>query len=170
MSFPLQCACGKQVIASEGMAGAAITCVCGRQLAVPSLGELRRRAAGFDLEAAAPAPGLFPDEVRPVPASIVYLLIFAWLSIGGLFSVWLSWVMGGPLAAGGALLVVAGQCWLFSLIYAGNPGAALVVLLMPIVGTLLAVQFIIDHWPLARWPALCQIGGSLLWLGGLVSR
>jgi hypothetical protein len=151
------------------MAGTEIACACGRLLKVPSLGELRRRGATSFPGEAAP-PGIDPADARPVSVTVAYILVAAWLCVGGLSQIVFSWLLGGPLAAGAALLVVAGQFWLFSLIFTGNPVAALVVLFIPIVGLCLAVQFVIDNWSIARWPALCQLGGLLLWLGAVFSR
>ena len=101
---------------------------------------------------------------------MVYVLAVTWIVVGGLLGAFLSYKISGPVAAVAALLIVVGQAWLFSLIFKGNPGAALVVLLVPIVGLCLAIQFIVDQWSVARWPALCQIAGLVLWFGGLFSR
>jgi hypothetical protein len=35
---------------------------------------------------------------------------------------------------------------------------------VPILGTIFVIQFIIDHWRLARWPVLSQLGGAALFL------
>src|SRR5262249_21771708 len=44
--FPLHCACGRAVFASEGMAGSRVLCACGLSLDVPPLDEIRRRQLG----------------------------------------------------------------------------------------------------------------------------
>src|SRR5262249_16323246 len=54
MDFSLQCACGKRVVVTEGMAGTAVSCTCGHLLTVPTLGEMRKWSANRD-----------PDEVAP---------------------------------------------------------------------------------------------------------
>jgi membrane associated rhomboid family serine protease len=41
MAVSLLCDCGKQIVATEGMAGSSITCDCGRTLLVPGLTEMR---------------------------------------------------------------------------------------------------------------------------------
>jgi len=43
MHVPLSCQCGKQILVTEGSAGASVPCECGRTIQVPSLGEFRRR-------------------------------------------------------------------------------------------------------------------------------
>jgi hypothetical protein len=59
---------------------------------------------------------------------------------------------------------------LFTQIFTGNPAVALVVLVAPVLGPLLALQFIIDHWSIARWPVLCQVIGLPVWICGLASH
>jgi hypothetical protein len=76
----------------------------------------------------------------------------------------------GPVAVVGAILLLGSQVWLFTQIFAGNPAAALVVLLIPILGPALALQFIIDHWSIARWPLLCQVIGLPVWICGFASH
>jgi hypothetical protein len=49
MYFRLSCECGKQVSVTEGAAGTSLPCACGRTFQVPSLRELRQRAAVGDL-------------------------------------------------------------------------------------------------------------------------
>jgi membrane associated rhomboid family serine protease len=41
MALSIRCECGKQIVATEGMAGSSITCDCGRTLLVPGLIEMR---------------------------------------------------------------------------------------------------------------------------------
>jgi hypothetical protein len=42
--FQVECTCGGSVTVSEGMAGTLRRCACGREVAVPTLAELRRQA------------------------------------------------------------------------------------------------------------------------------
>jgi hypothetical protein len=44
MDYQLECACGKAVPVTEGMAGTTVPCTCGRIVSVPSLVELRQSA------------------------------------------------------------------------------------------------------------------------------
>src|SRR5437763_1512337 len=55
MEFRVTCECGKEHPVTAGGAGSKLACPCGRTVAVPSLGELRRR-------------GLAPDATHPVLA------------------------------------------------------------------------------------------------------
>jgi hypothetical protein len=43
MQVRLACECGREVVVTEGSAGASLPCDCGRSIKVPSLGELRQR-------------------------------------------------------------------------------------------------------------------------------
>lgn len=42
MKYQLTCECGKRVDVTVGDAGTAVNCVCGKSIAVPGLGELKR--------------------------------------------------------------------------------------------------------------------------------
>lgn len=44
MEFHVECECGAQIPVTEGQSGTLVTCTCGRENAVPGLGELRRLA------------------------------------------------------------------------------------------------------------------------------
>jgi hypothetical protein len=55
MQFQLPCDCGASVTVSEGEAGTRTICKCGRTVAVPSLGQLRRQAG---VRVAGPSPEL----------------------------------------------------------------------------------------------------------------
>jgi hypothetical protein len=44
MDFQVSCECGNKVTVSEGAAGSFVACACGREIRVPSLGELRKQA------------------------------------------------------------------------------------------------------------------------------
>jgi hypothetical protein len=68
MHIPLVCQCGKQVLVTEGSAGASLPCDCGRTIQVPSLGELRRRVAGDELPC---LPSERPPARHPVGKAIV---------------------------------------------------------------------------------------------------
>jgi hypothetical protein len=162
MEIPLRCECGQQVLANEGMAGTHVRCSCGRMVAVPSYSELKR----YSIEKA-PEPPAFDSALSRAPGAVVYALIVAWILFADLPLVYLAAVSWGPLAGLGVLLLLAGQIWLFTLIFAGNPLAGLIVLVVPILGTIFVIQFIIDHWRLARWPVLSQVGGAMLFVADL---
>ena len=67
-------------------------------------------------------------------------------------------------------MICVSQIWLFSLIYSGNPFAGLVLILVPIVGPMLALRFLYDHFSVALWPFLCEIiGSALLYYGVFVA-
>jgi hypothetical protein len=55
MKYSVACSCGNVLWVSEGMAGSATACRCGRTIQIPSLGELRAQTITPSL----PAP--FPD-------------------------------------------------------------------------------------------------------------
>ena len=44
MDFNIQCECGKTFTLTEGAAGTALICACGREVRVPSFTDLRVRA------------------------------------------------------------------------------------------------------------------------------
>ncbi len=60
MNYRVECACGEQIPVSEGMAGTAVPCACGRTVAVPTLAGLRRQAGMPDYYA---SPELFIPEM-----------------------------------------------------------------------------------------------------------
>ncbi|MCI0682149.1 MAG: hypothetical protein L0Y71_08600 [Gemmataceae bacterium] len=159
----LACECGQQVVVTEGMAGTSVQCACGRTVAVPSYGELRR-LAGRDLHiahTAATDPTADNALARPSSA-VLYAAVVAWtclvaVPVLGVFLVYREWF-----AALGLVLVTAGHLWLFTQVYVGNPLAALLVLLVPILGTILALKFVKDHWRIACWPVSCQALGTAL--------
>jgi Domain of unknown function (DUF1922) len=162
----LQCSCGEHLIATEGMAGSQIACVCGRRVPVPSLDEMRRRTGEVGDEDIVSA--VVSDEPLQQPHTLlIYGLAVGWMCFAGLPLLLVSIHAGGAAAAMGAVLWIAGNVWLFTQIFSGNPVAALVVLVIPIVGPFLAFQFIIDHFLIARWPLLCQVAGLFLWLAGV---
>jgi hypothetical protein len=100
---------------------------------------------------------------------VLYGVALAGICLVGLPLVFFSF-RAGPVAGVGAILVLGSQVWLFTQIFTGSPAAALLVLLVPVLGSLLALKFIFDHWSIARWPMLCQVGGSVVWLVGLASH
>ena len=106
---------------------------------------------------------------RQSAAWVVYAVAVVWICVGALPLLIVS-SMAGPVAAMGASLVLGSQLWLFTQIFEGNPVVALVVLLIPILGSLLVLKFLIDHWSIARWPALCQIVGFALCICGLANH
>ena len=44
------------------------------------------------------------------------------------------------------------------------------MVLLPLLGPFLALRFIVDHFRIARWPLLCQLGGYVFWIGGALSH
>ena len=118
----------------------------------------------------APDPPRSGGEEEPLHRQsatwVVYAVAVVWICVGALPMLILS-SMAGPVAAVGASLVLGSQLWLFTQIFEGNPVVALVVLLIPILGFLLVLKFLLDHWTIARWPALCQVVGLILYIFGL---
>src|SRR5262245_19169169 len=112
MDFPVQCDCGKQFVATDAMAGTRIPCGCGRQVSVPSLGEIRRQSQGDKLSPPAALPA---DSVWQGPTAILYGLALAWTCFVGLPLIALCFLRWGPVAGLGALLVYGGLFWLFTL-------------------------------------------------------
>jgi hypothetical protein len=109
------------------------------------------------------------EPLRQPRTLVVYALAVAGMCLVGLPFVLFSFFEVGPLAGAGALLMLGGQVWLFTQIFGGNPVAAFVVLLIPVLGSILAILFIIEHFRIAVWPVLCQVLGWLLWIGAAVS-
>jgi hypothetical protein len=142
------------------MAGVSVPCACGRTVRVPNLAEMRRQCAGSgEVESASRTSR---EQLRQLPAAVLYGLVLAWMVLGGLPLTLIAFTYVGPWAAVGTVLLLVGQIWFFTLIFTGNPAAALIVLLVPVLGMFLAIQFIIDHWRLARWPVLLQVVGFML--------
>jgi hypothetical protein len=107
------------------------------------------------------------EQLEQLPKALLYGLVLAWVGIAGLPAVVLTFGALGPLTAVGTLLVLVGQVWLFTQVFMGNPVAALLILLVPLGGLVLAIQFVIDHWRIAKWPVLCQLVGLVLWVAGV---
>ncbi len=169
MELPIPCDCGKQLIATEGMAGSSLPCDCGRVHLVPSLREMRNRCApsvpvDVDIRLREPTSA---EQLRKLPLAIIYGLLLAWMGVTSFGSLYGGFYYGGPIGGLGALLMAAGQIWLVTQIYTGNPVAAVIVALIPCVGLLLAIRFISDYWQIAKWPVLCYLIGLLLYLGGV---
>src|SRR4051812_49946968 len=61
MDFFITCECGKNHPVTEGQAGGRLACDCGRSVAVPALGELRRQAG---LAAYRPSPVHLINHLR----------------------------------------------------------------------------------------------------------
>jgi hypothetical protein len=129
---------------------------------VPSYSELKR----WSIEKQ-PEPAAHDDSFTRTPGALIYALVVAWLLLAYVPIVLLSFANLHPLAGVGIVLLVTAQIWLFTLIFSGNPAAALVVLLVPVVGSVLALQFVLDHWRLARWPVVCQLAGFVAFFMGL---
>jgi hypothetical protein len=165
MEISLRCACGQQFIASEGMAGTSIACNCGNSVRVPSLTEMRMRSTEF---VEVPSLAITSQQrQRQLGAALLYGCVLAGIALAALPLLVILFIHGTPMALVGALLILAGHAWFFTQIFTGNPTAALVVLLVPVVGEFLAWKFIFDYWSIARWPLLCQCTGVLLLLLGL---
>ena len=166
--IPLPCECGQHILVTEGMAGASVRCPCGRTIAVPSLGEIRR-LAGRDLDIAhTAATDPTADNALLQPSSaVLYGAMVAWTCFVAGPVLVLLLLSANWLTAFGFAVVVVGHVWLFTQIYVGNPVAALVVLLIPIIGPTLAEKFIVDHWNIACWPVICQALGVALLVGGI---
>jgi len=167
MEISLQCGCGQKFVATEGMAGALIPCQCGKSLRVPSLTEMRRQSADMESCESRSVAITSQQQLRQVSAALLYGCILAGTGLVGLPLLLVSSTYGGPMAGTGALVILVGHAWFITQIFTGNPTAALVVLLVPVVGELLAYKFVFDHWRIARWPILCQGVGTLLLLFGL---
>ncbi len=73
MDYSLRCACGKTLPVTEGLAGAKVSCDCGRELTVPSSLELRTQSG---LPAVPPNPllvveGMWERGELPLPQCVV---------------------------------------------------------------------------------------------------
>jgi hypothetical protein len=71
MRFRLCCACGREVLATRGDAGASLACKCGRTVEVPSLNELQQRPVVEE-----------PAKTEP-PLTLVRMAVVFW---GGVVS------------------------------------------------------------------------------------
>jgi hypothetical protein len=170
MELSILCDCGKQVVAAEGMAGTSIPCTCGRILRVPSLSEMRRLGAERTPDKVGALARSSRDQLRQLPIALLYGLVLTWMCFAALPLLYLAFAYAGPLAGLGALLILIGHIWFITQIFTGNPAAALIILLIPIIGSLLSIQFIIDHWRIAKWPLLCQVIGLFLFLGSSMAN
>jgi hypothetical protein len=164
MDFFLECACGKQVVATEGMAGTEVACTCGRLVAVPTLGELRRSRGMSDPRALSEETEDLYGGSAQAGAMVVYTLVVVGVCALAFFVAIVTFSAGGVVPTLGVVLLYGSQLWLFTLIYPGNPLAGLIVLFVPLVGSVMAIQFLIDHWSIARWPLFVQVAGFFLWL------
>src|SRR5262245_157445 len=170
MEFPLRCDCGKELVATDGMAGMRIACACGREVRVPSLGEMRRQGPGHRADEVSLPEAETVEPLQRTSTVLLYGLIVGWMCLAGLPLVVFASFYGGPVAGVGALFSFIGQVWLFTQVFAGNPTAALIILFIPIFGTILAIKFIIDYFAIARWPLLCQVAGTVLFVAGMYFR
>jgi hypothetical protein len=84
MYFLLRCDCGKETSVSEGAAGVSVACTCGRQIVVPPLVELRRRAGMGEFACSLSADGTEPPPQNPATDMIHRLFCWLILVVGGL--------------------------------------------------------------------------------------
>lgn len=170
MPLQLACECGQHVVITEGMAGTKVRCACGRTLMAPSLGEIRR-LAGRDLDIAhsAATDPTADNALLRSSSAVLYGALVTWTGLVAAPLLVVFLVHANLFVAFGFALAVTGHLWLFTQIYVGNPIAALIVLLVPIAGPILASKFIFDHWNIACWPVLFQMVGVALFVGGLAN-
>ncbi len=156
MEFLLDCACGDRVRVTEGMCGASVPCACGRTIRVPSLGELRRSCPAVDGPPRAP-------RGRSAGASVALGLAVAVFAGAALALGFLATKAGG-LAGFGYALALAGQLWLLvQIARVCAPDALALALFVPFFTWYYGVQ----RWDIAKWPLLCNVGGTVLMTAGL---
>lgn len=171
-NFHIMCHCGHTVTVNEGAVGIPIHCRCGRTIPVPSLRQLRQEfgvqtADDFDEDEKETSPN--PQDAgwlnRRLPVWVIYLGGFV---IGG-SAVVLVGVQLGPFAAGGLLLVI-GHLGLFMQAAFLVPRIELVLMMVfiPIIGPLLMLKFILEHWRHTWWCVLCWGLGLFLMLTGVL--
>jgi len=170
MNFQLPCECGQRVVISEGMAGTSVRCACGRTVAVPSLGEIRRLAEpDLDIAHSAATDPTADNALMRPSSAVLYGALVAGTCMVAVPVLVLLLVHGNLVATLGFASLVTGHLWLFTQVYVGNPAAALAILLVPILGPTLALKFIVEHWKISRWPLVCQVLGMALLIGGIAS-
>src|SRR5437879_5830084 len=140
MEFPLRCDCGKDLVATDGMAGMSIPCACGRAVRVPSLREMRRHGPGYRSDEIQLSDAEVAEPLRDHAVTLLLMLEVGWILLTGLPLIAFSWVFGSPLTAAGALVLVGSQVWLFAQIFSHKPSESF-VLLIPILGPILAIGF-----------------------------
>src|SRR5581483_2345095 len=119
MQYRLSCECGRELIVSEGSAGASVACACGASVKVPSLGALRSQG---------PAQQATEAPIRKEPSFgrflllLVGLMVFGFSCLTGLLG---TATGGGPLTASAYLFAQGGQIWLLILIDRECPTVAL---------------------------------------------
>ena len=138
MRYPVPCECGRVVKAAETEAGLTLRCACGRDVAVPSLRELRND------------PGRIPtarmqEADRSAPRIIGAILIAVGLALSCLNSaadpngghssgvLFVSWVVSLLATAGSALITHSKgfPVWVTVLFAIFCPCAAVVILFLP---------------------------------------
>src|SRR5215510_10378131 len=109
MTYLLDCECGIQIPVGEGMAGASVTCRCGRRIAVPSLAELRRRPPGPEDAAQAAAPQVLetaPPAFTPEHTAVIGGVATCMRIVGVAFI-----LIGGIQLASGLTILAQGGCY-----------------------------------------------------------
>ncbi|MCI0641958.1 MAG: hypothetical protein L0Y72_31165 [Gemmataceae bacterium] len=161
MEFRLTCECGQRLDLTDGSAGSAVTCACGRAVQVPSLGELRRQFAE-DVDIKVPMErGLTPAQVA--------LLAFGLMVFGSGFVVSLLYFFYvGPIAGIGCLVAQAGQIWLLVLVIRECSSEAI---FFAFVIPFFTWYFALKRWDVAKGALACNVGGiALTFLGVFLGR
>jgi hypothetical protein len=156
MGYVLRCECGELLSVSDGMAGTQKACPCGRTIAVPALGELRRSAMPDVRKspAASSASG---------PAWIVQAVV-----LGSVTAIVLALaVVFGSFAVPGLGLLLVGRFWMLAVGFRTNSGLGCLLLLFP---EIMMLMFLVNNPKLALPPFLCWLVGAVLLLGGLSLR
>ncbi|MCI0376787.1 MAG: hypothetical protein L0215_04205 [Gemmataceae bacterium] len=157
MEFRLTCECGRRLNLTDGAAGSAVACECGRTVQVPSLGELRRQ---------------FTDDVDikiPTESSLTVghlaLIVLGVLVFGTGFWAGYFWCFAhGRFTGLGYLIAQAGLIWLFVLMVREcSPTAVLLAFVVPFFTWYFAYQ----RWDIAKWAFACNVGGIALTLFGI---
>jgi hypothetical protein len=157
MLMDLSCECGQTTTVTEGSADVTIHCDCGACIRIPPF---RRRLARCAGSQAATAQRAYP------PAIIAFVL-------GGIYGVGsillsdsLLWfASGGGSAKIGYAMSLFGQIWLvYLIVWECHPEAIVWSLLVPFFTWYFAYQ----RWDIAKWAFLANLGGTILFLAGIV--
>lgn len=161
MGFRLPCECGRRLPISEGAAGGAVQCSCGRTVMAPSLGELRRQFSVEDeVEATLP---------RKLPAVSVAIGLVGAIVFGALFLVACGVVVAvGSVTLAGFFVFAFGTFWLLILIFQECQSKSIVFdRLFSFTWISFVWQFAFRRWDIAKWAFFCHLAGFLLILLGL---